>query len=270
VRRAALQEAIAEAAGGGSDVGHDQPGRIQAESIQRGFQFQAAAADVGQRILDAHLAAGRNHLARFAGRGIVHQHIAGHDQGARPFTALCQAQLDQQSVQALFLAGSVRHLAHGAMIARRRAAGKLTRAAGMGIICAMSENVKSKVVEAGPAASGRRGGMLATGRALLKTMRPKQWTKNVVVFAPLIFDEKLFDPALFARTLLAFALFCLMSSTVYIINDLADIEKDRQHPKNVNDRWLQVHCRQRWQWRLPAFSSWLRSRWPSGWAADLA
>jgi 4-hydroxybenzoate polyprenyltransferase len=231
VCRAALQEAIAEAAGGGSDVSHDQPGRIQAESIQRGFQFQAAAADVGQRIFDAHLAAGRNHLARFAGRGIVHQDIAGHDQGARPFTALCQAQLDQQSVQALFLAGSVRHLAHGAMIARQRAAGKLTRAAGMGIICAMSENVKSKVVEAGPAASGRRGGMLATGRALLKTMRPKQWTKNVVVFAPLIFDEKLFDPALFARTLLAFALFCLMSSTVYIINDLADIEKDRQHPK---------------------------------------
>lgn len=62
-------------------------------------------------------------------------------------------------------------------------------------------------------------------------MRPKQWTKNVVVFAPLVFDEKLFAPEQFARTLLAFVLFCLISSTVYIINDLADMEKDRLHPK---------------------------------------
>lgn len=66
---------------------------------------------------------------------------------------------------------------------------------------------------------------------LLQTMRPKQWTKNVVVFAPLIFDGKLFHLAQFSRTLLAFALFCLISSTVYIINDLADIEQDRLHPK---------------------------------------
>lgn len=73
--------------------------------------------------------------------------------------------------------------------------------------------------------------MAALARALIKTMRPKQWIKNVVVFAPLVFDEKLFQPALLARTSLAFALFCLISSTVYIINDLADIEKDRQHPK---------------------------------------
>jgi 4-hydroxybenzoate polyprenyltransferase len=62
-------------------------------------------------------------------------------------------------------------------------------------------------------------------------MRPKQWTKNVVVFAPLVFDEKLFAPHLFGRTLLAFVLFCLISSTVYIINDLVDIDKDRQHPR---------------------------------------
>ncbi len=96
------------------------------------------------------------------------------------------------------------------------------------MICAMSDNVKSK---ANPSAAVKQTGLLATGMALLKTMRPKQWTKNVVVFAPLIFDEKLFQPALFARTLLAFALFCLVSSTVYIINDLVDIEKDRQHPR---------------------------------------
>jgi 4-hydroxybenzoate polyprenyltransferase len=66
--------------------------------------------------------------------------------------------------------------------------------------------------------------------ALLKTMRPRQWSKNVVVFVALVFDVKLFqlDPLL--RTLAAFGLLCLLASTVYIINDLADIEKDRAHP----------------------------------------
>lgn len=71
----------------------------------------------------------------------------------------------------------------------------------------------------------------ATAKALLKTMRPKQWVKNVVVYAPLVFDGKLFDPLLLLRTTVAFALFCLISSAVYLINDLADIEKDRLHPK---------------------------------------
>ncbi len=65
---------------------------------------------------------------------------------------------------------------------------------------------------------------------LLKTMRPKQWTKNIFIFAALVFDEKLFIPELLARTVAAFVLFCLISSTVYLINDLVDIEKDRQHP----------------------------------------
>ena len=96
------------------------------------------------------------------------------------------------------------------------------------MICPMSDNGKSKT---GSTATARRTGPLATGMALLKTMRPKQWTKNVVVFAPLVFDEKLFQAALLGRTALAFALFCLISSTVYIINDLVDIEKDREHPK---------------------------------------
>jgi 4-hydroxybenzoate polyprenyltransferase len=66
---------------------------------------------------------------------------------------------------------------------------------------------------------------------LLKTMRPKQWIKNVFVYAALVFDEKLVDVGLLLRTTVAFILFCLVSSSVYIINDLADIEKDRQHPE---------------------------------------
>ncbi len=65
---------------------------------------------------------------------------------------------------------------------------------------------------------------------LLKAMRPKQWLKNVFVFAALVFDEKLFRPRLFAKSALGFAVFCLLSSAVYLINDVVDAEKDRRHP----------------------------------------
>ena len=67
--------------------------------------------------------------------------------------------------------------------------------------------------------------------ALLKTMRPRQWTKNIFVFAALVFDKQLLIPESFLRTLAGFLLFCLVSSSVYIFNDLADIEADRQHPE---------------------------------------
>jgi 4-hydroxybenzoate polyprenyltransferase len=66
---------------------------------------------------------------------------------------------------------------------------------------------------------------------LIRTMRPKQWFKNVFVFAPLVFDEKLLQLRYLARTTAGFVLLCLVSGTVYIINDLADIDQDRQHPK---------------------------------------
>lgn len=65
---------------------------------------------------------------------------------------------------------------------------------------------------------------------LFKTMRPKQWTKNVFIFTALVFDEKLFTPSPLLKTIAAFILFCLTSSAVYLINDVVDIEKDRQHP----------------------------------------
>jgi 4-hydroxybenzoate polyprenyltransferase len=71
-------------------------------------------------------------------------------------------------------------------------------------------------------------------KALLKTMRPRQWTKNVFVFAALVFDGKLFYPVDFLRTLAGFGLFCIISSTVYIFNDLMDAEADRQHPVKRN------------------------------------
>ncbi|HEY3476635.1 MAG TPA: decaprenyl-phosphate phosphoribosyltransferase [Anaerolineales bacterium] len=67
--------------------------------------------------------------------------------------------------------------------------------------------------------------------ALIKTMRPRQWTKNGFIFFALIFDKQLFIPESFLRTVLGFALFCLISSAVYLFNDIADVEADRNHPE---------------------------------------
>lgn len=61
-------------------------------------------------------------------------------------------------------------------------------------------------------------------------MRPRQWPKNGLVFVPLFFDGKLTHPESLLRTAVAFILLCMMSGAVYIMNDLKDIEKDRQHP----------------------------------------
>lgn len=71
-------------------------------------------------------------------------------------------------------------------------------------------------------------------RHLLKAMRPRQWTKNGFIFFALIFDKQLFLPGPFFRTLQGFFLFCLISSAVYIFNDIADVEGDRQHPEKKN------------------------------------
>ena len=71
-------------------------------------------------------------------------------------------------------------------------------------------------------------------KPLLKAMRPRQWTKNGFVFFGLIFDKQLFLPEPFLRTLEGFFLFCLISSSVYLFNDIADIEADRKHPEKKN------------------------------------
>lgn len=66
---------------------------------------------------------------------------------------------------------------------------------------------------------------------LIRTMRPKQWTKNVIIYAGLVFDGQLFNAEAFLRVTLSFVLLCFVASTIYIINDLIDIERDKQHPK---------------------------------------
>jgi 4-hydroxybenzoate polyprenyltransferase len=66
---------------------------------------------------------------------------------------------------------------------------------------------------------------------LLASLRPKQWTKNFLVFAGLIFAPKLRDPDAVKSALLAFVVFCALSSVVYLVNDVQDREGDRQHPQ---------------------------------------
>ncbi len=77
-------------------------------------------------------------------------------------------------------------------------------------------------------ASGRKESLL---RAYIKLIRPKQWIKNLFVFAPLIFAQELFDPVHLLLALKAFAGFCLVASAVYIVNDITDREADRMHPE---------------------------------------
>lgn len=68
-------------------------------------------------------------------------------------------------------------------------------------------------------------------RALCQAMRPHQWVKNFLLFGGLIFSRSLFDAGLLLRSVQGFFLFCLASSAVYLLNDLRDVENDRQHPK---------------------------------------
>ncbi len=71
-------------------------------------------------------------------------------------------------------------------------------------------------------------------KAIIREMRPRQWAKNVFIFAALVFDEQLTQKEPLLRTIAGFILLCLISSAVYIMNDIADVESDRQHPTKRN------------------------------------
>src|SRR4029078_10964516 len=68
-------------------------------------------------------------------------------------------------------------------------------------------------------------------RAAIKTGRPKEWIKNVFVFAGLLFSRKFDQSHAVAEALITFVAFCLVSSAGYFLNDLIDVELDRKHPK---------------------------------------
>jgi len=66
-------------------------------------------------------------------------------------------------------------------------------------------------------------------KTVLETLRPRQWTKNLLLFAGVLFSRQLGNPALALRAGVGFAAFCLLSSAVYLVNDLKDVEADRRH-----------------------------------------
>lgn len=87
-------------------------------------------------------------------------------------------------------------------------------------------------------------------KQILISMRPQQWSKNLFIFAAIIFTGNLFNLSLLSKSILAFIIFCVLSGAVYIINDLTDIEYDRSHPKKKNRPIASGNLKQR-----PAFWS---------------
>jgi 4-hydroxybenzoate polyprenyltransferase len=71
-------------------------------------------------------------------------------------------------------------------------------------------------------------------KAIIRAMRPRQWAKNVFIFAALVFDEQLTQREPLLHTVAGFGLLCAISSAVYLLNDVADAESDRQHPTKRN------------------------------------
>jgi len=71
-------------------------------------------------------------------------------------------------------------------------------------------------------------------RAAWKALRPHQWVKNIIIFVPLITAHKLRDVTMVQSSLLAFAAFSFFASGVYVLNDLLDLESDRQHVRKRN------------------------------------
>lgn len=72
--------------------------------------------------------------------------------------------------------------------------------------------------------------MVETIYYLLKTARPRQWLKNVALFAALVFSGFLFQPGYFGRVVYAFIIFCILASSIYIFNDILDAPQDKKHP----------------------------------------
>jgi 4-hydroxybenzoate polyprenyltransferase len=90
--------------------------------------------------------------------------------------------------------------------------------------------VDPELSQASPAITLSTRRLSSTLVGLVRACRPKQWTKNVLLFFGLIFALKLTNLALDLRAVAGFLIFCAASSGVYLMNDLADLEKDRQHP----------------------------------------
>ena len=82
----------------------------------------------------------------------------------------------------------------------------------------------------GPRSAAER----STAANLIVSVRPGEWTKNLFVFAGLLFGQRLTDPLAVKRAGLAFLIFCALAGVVYLVNDVADRDRDRQHPRKRN------------------------------------
>jgi 4-hydroxybenzoate polyprenyltransferase len=82
----------------------------------------------------------------------------------------------------------------------------------------------------GPGSAAER----STAANLIVSVRPGEWTKNLFVFAGLLFGQRLTDPVAVKRAGLAFLIFCALAGVVYLVNDVADRDRDRQHPRKRN------------------------------------
>ena len=71
---------------------------------------------------------------------------------------------------------------------------------------------------------------MITAAAFLENMRPRQWTKNLLLFAGVIFAQRLGDTLCVTRAVLGVMVFCCASGVIYIFNDIADMELDQRHP----------------------------------------
>jgi len=67
-------------------------------------------------------------------------------------------------------------------------------------------------------------------KEIIVTMRPKQWYKNLILFVDIVFSMNLLNVQMWLNVIAAFAIFCMLSGSEYIINDIIDIEKDKKHP----------------------------------------
>jgi 4-hydroxybenzoate polyprenyltransferase len=85
-----------------------------------------------------------------------------------------------------------------------------------------------------PSRSALRPGSTSPFLNLVRSLRPGQWTKNLFVFAPLVFAERLGDPIAVFRSGIAFVIFCALSGAIYLVNDVLDREQDRRHPIKAN------------------------------------
>lgn len=87
-------------------------------------------------------------------------------------------------------------------------------------------------------------------RNIVKAMRPKQWVKNIFIFAGIVFDRKLGNLEALSTTIQGVFLFCLLASAVYIVNDIADIDSDRRHHTKKNRPIASGALPLNWAWTI--------------------